>query len=745
MTAQPLPSLGTPLDAQEREGGLRLDYLLATLKRHLLLIAGVTTLTVSVAVLKALTDKPVYQSQFELLTPSVTPESQVISNLTSEGLDNKANALGATVDETKLKILKSPRVMEPVVEELQERYPDISYGEVIGGLIIVPNRKGDVLTVQYNNLDPEKVTYVLDVVLDAYLTYSLEDRQNDISRGISFVDEQLPVAREQVQSLEAQLEDLRQSYNLIDPLLQGEQLTAQAAKFSSEQFELRVDIEQALSLYQDLQEELTKGEEQATTSALQESARYQGLLDQLTAIDSEIADELSVYLEDSPEIDVIRDRRSNLQPLIEREGQRVQDQVASNIREMSDRDRALSDTIETLNQQIKDLSTVARWYNDIQRELNIATENLNQFLSKREALRIDAAQRQTPWELLTPAGTPSASSANAKQNLVLGAILGILLGSGGAIAWDRMRGKINTIEELRGTAQIPLLGSIPRSQLLENGQSLALAMAQLGELDLKVDLTSDSESPSFLEAFKRLSTNLRLNNPDTPIQSLTISSAIPNAGKSTISLYLAQSNASMGQRTLLVDMDLRRPTLHKLSNVSNDKGLSSYVTGEFELDDILVDLPIHENLYMISAGPIPPDPVQVLTSKRMEKFIQQVYEEFDMVIFDTPPLLGFSDAFITTGNTQGLLLAVRLGDTKFSQLNSVMDELSIAKVPVIGMVANAVRQEGEQSYSYYQYYQQPSEPINEELVYSNYYSNGNSHSSWHEALLSSLSKYFGKK
>ena len=746
MIANPLPSLGTPLDTQEREGGLRLDYLLATLKRHLLLIAGVTTLTASLAVLKALTDEPIYQSQFELLTPSVTPESQVISNLTAEGLDNSANFSDATVDETKLKILTSPRVMEPVIEELQTRYPNIAYGEVVFGLGIMPNTEGDVLTVHYQNTDPDKVTHVLDVVLDAYLRYSLEDRQNDISRGVGFVDEQLPIVREQVQFLEAQLEDLRQSYNLIDPLLQGEQLTQQAARFSSEQFDLRVEIEQSQSLYQDLQEELTRGEEEATTSALQESARYQGLLDQLTEIDSQIAEELSVYLDDSPEVDVIRERRSNLQPLIEREGIRVQNQVASHIRELNDRDRALSDTIEALNQQIKDLSTVARQYNDIQRELNIATANLNQFLSKREALRIDAAQRQTPWELLTPAEAPQAYSASAKQNLVIGTALGVVLGSGIAIAWDRLRGKINTVDELRDTAQIPLLGSIPHNQLLDNGQSLALAMTQLGEMGFNLDSGFDNshlESTPFLEAFKRLSTNLRLNNPDTPLRSLAISSAIPDAGKSTISFHLAQTNAFMGQRTLLVDVDLRRPTLHRFCNVSNEKGLSNYVSGDCELDDILVDLLVHKNLYMVSTGPIPPDPAQLLASKRMEKFIQQVHEEFDMIIFDTPPLLGFADAFITAGYTQGLLLAIRLGEITFSQMNSVMDELSIAKVPVIGMVANGVKQKSERPYRYYHYYHQPSEATKEELAYSSSYSRNQS--SWQAAMLSSLGKYFNKK
>lgn len=752
MIARHLPPVGIPLDEQNREGGLRLDHLLATLKRHFLVITGVTILTASLAVVKAVTDDPVYQSQFELLTPSATPESKVISNLTSEILGSIATPVDTTaIDETTLKILESPRVMKPVLEELQQRYPDMAYQKLIDNLGIIPNASGDVLTVSYQNTDLEKVTYVLDRVLDAYLMYSLEDRQNDISRGIRFVDEQLPVAWEQVQELEARLESLRQSYNLIDPLLQGEQLTMQASRFSSQRFDLRVEIEEAQSIYQDLQQELARGEELASTSALLENARYQSLLNRLTEVDSQLAEDLSLYLDDSPEVAVIKDHRANLEPLIEQEGARVQDQIASQIRELSDRDRALSNTIDVLNQQIKGLSTVARQYNDIQRELDIATANLNQFLTKREALRIDAAQRQTPWELLTPVENPKASSASAKRNLVLGTVLGLLLGVGVAISWDRIKGKINTIEELKDIAQLPLLATIPHNRLLENGKPFAFALTQLGELGFNMDSALNvghSKSTPFLEAFKRLSTNLRLNNPDIPLQSLTISSATPNSGKTTISFHLAHTNASIGQKTLLVDVDLRRPTLHKLCNTSNDKGLSNYITGELELDDILIDLSVNKNLYVITSGPISPDPMQILSAKRMKDFLQQIHEEFDLVIFDTPPLLGFVDAFVTAGYTQGLLLAARLGETKFSHLNFAMEELSIAKVPVIGMVANDLKRENENSYSYYHYYQQTPESMDEELNYVDSLSNYGNTLPKYSSLsrpLKTLGKFWGKK
>ncbi|MEO0769547.1 MAG: Wzz/FepE/Etk N-terminal domain-containing protein, partial [Cyanobacteria bacterium J06649_4] len=368
------------LQEQDAEGGLQLSRFAAALKRRALLIAGITVLTASAAVAKSLTEKPTYQSGFELLTPPVTLETEIISTINPDALSSQSEAVGVGVlDETKIKILTSPRVMQPIVEDLQNSYPQISYYEVKSKLSIIPNDNGQTLTVRYRGTDPEKVIKVLDVISEAYLRYSLEDRQTDIFRGIKFVDEQLPAVKTRVNELEAKLENLRQDSNLIDPLLQGEQLSAQMAKFTSEQLELRVQIEQTEQLYQNLQQELTQGGELAATSALLESPRYQALLNQLLDVDSQLASDLTLYLEDSPEIAVITEQRENIKPLLEREGRRVQDQVSSLIRELSSRDQALSRSISTLDERIKRLSSVAREYNTIQRDLDIAATNLNEF------------------------------------------------------------------------------------------------------------------------------------------------------------------------------------------------------------------------------------------------------------------------------------------------------------------------------------------------------------------------------
>jgi capsular exopolysaccharide synthesis family protein len=708
---------------QDQEGGLRLGRFWAALKRHTLLIAGITTLTASAAVLKAVTDEPTYSSSFELLTPPASLETRIISTLNPETLSGE-DMSNQGLNSAKLKILTSPRVMEPIVEELQQTYPGLSYRQLVGNLRISPDQTNNILTVSFRGDNSQQVIDVLEVVSEAYVRYSLEDRRNDIYRGIDFVDEQLPIVRERVEELETELEQLRQSSNLIDPLAQGENLTQQLAAFKNDQLALRVQIQETRTLYEGLRQELSQSAEMAANSALLESERYQSLLNKLLEIDSRLAADLTLYLEGSPEIEVVEEQRENLQPLLEREGTRVQQYLASYIQELEDRDGALSATIDTLNQDVQNLSTVARQYNALERELEIATTNLGQFLTKREALRIDAAQRQTPWEILTPPGSPSVSSASAKRNLLLGTVLGLLLGGGAAILVDKRSGKIHTVEELKEAARIPLLASIPYDPLLDNGQSLDLTMNMLGKMEDHLAIPFEPYSPGgrerstpYLEAIRLLSTGIRLSEPDHPIRSFTVSSANPNAGKSTISFHLGHAFASMGQKTLVVDTDLRRPSLHRFVNLSNAKGLTDYVSGDCSLSEVIVSLPTDENLLLVPSGSIAPDPIKILTSQRMENFLAEVHEKFDMVIFDTPPLVGFADPLIVARKTQGLLLTARLGQIKFSEMQTVLDELLITKVHVVGMVANYSKQESSPSYAYYQGYSDSVEQSDQPFIY----------------------------
>lgn len=692
------------------EGGLELGKIFAVLRRRVLLIAGVTTVVASGAVLKALVDTPVYEASFEILTEPVTLETRIISTLNPDALGNQEDVIAASVDEAKLRILKSPRVLDPVVEELSARYPEITYTALFNNLSVRPTSE-DILVVAYRALEPAVVQDVLDEVASAYIEFSLQDRQSDIQRGITFVNEQLPQLRERVDLLQSELEVLRQENNLIDPLVQGEQISSQVSGLQQERTNLKVQLDEAQQLYANLQQELTQNGAAAAATVLVEDPRYSELLNQVLGIDSQIAEQSALLLDESPEIQALQAQRQNLIPLVQQEGQRIQQLLASRIRELSFRGQAVDDAIESLNNEIKELSSVARQYSDIQRELEIAIANLNEFLTQREALRIEVAQRQAPWELLTEPGKPRASVASAKRNLVLGTALGLILGVGVALAVDKFSSLVRSPKEIKEITGLPLLGVIPLNQLLQQ----EVLSTESAELWLKealptLDELDNPEVPylsiPFKESFRSLYTNVRLSNPDKPISSIAISSATPDEGKSTVCINLAKAAAAMDRRVLIIDADLRRPSIHKYLELDNQKGLVDAVSLNLSLSDVVQPSPENENLFILTSGSIPPDPTTVLASKVMQNLHEKAQQDYDLVIYDTPPLIGFADTYLAATYTQGLLLVVGLGKIKRGSLEQAINDLKVAKIPALGTVANMSEEQSTTSYNYYEYLQE---------------------------------------
>lgn len=700
---------------------------MSALRRKALLIASITTVVTGAALLKTVTETPVYESSLELLAQPVGLETEIISSANPDTLSSEDDVISVEVDDVQLKILKSPRILEPIVEQLRSQYPGITYEQVFRELTVstgsgakgptttAATSENTILTAKYTSENPQLVKDVLALVGEAYVDYSLEYRQSYILRGIEFVDDQLPILQTRVNELQNKLEALRQQHNLIDPELEGEQTSAQMNSFMQERIILQVDLEETQMLYENLQAELSQNGELASSSVLSEDERYQKLLEKILDVDSEIAGGTVLFLENSPEIQTLEEQRQNLLPLVEKEGERVLRELAARIQELSNRQQALDDAIVLLNRRMQSLSSVARDYSDIQRELDIATKNLSEFLTKREAFRVDAAQQEAPWEVLSQPGRPRKIASSVPQNLILGAALGLILGMGTALALDKLKSIIYTVKEVKNITKLPILGIIPFNRLLSPSfedfagqrsfQSGGYSF-QSSELNGSMPISNIT----FFEAFRSVYTNICLLSPDVPIRSLTVVSPIVGAGKTTVSIHLAQAAAAMGRRVLLVDTDLRRPRLGQYFGLIEGKGLTDVISENLPIETVVQASEVDSNLFVLSSGTIPPDAGRVLASQSMSALMEEAAQKFDLVIYDTPPMLGFSDAFLVASQTAGFLLVVGLGKTKRSVLEKAMEELRVSKIPVLGAIANGVQESELSSMAYgYEYYQRPTE------------------------------------
>lgn len=204
-----------------------------------------------------------------------------------------------------------------------------------------------------------------------------------------------------------------------------------------------------------------------------------------------------------------------------------------------------------------------------------------------------------------------------------------------------------------------------------------------------------------IEAFYSLHTNIGFLGSDTPIHSLAVSSALHADGKSTVASHLAQVAAAMGQRVLLVDADLRLPKVHTLLGLPNEQGLSNVISSSLPIFRVIQQSPLSENLFVLTAGQIPPDPIKLLSSKKMQNIMEQLRQEFDLVIYDTSPVIGLADSSILAPYTDGIMLVVRMGKTDRSLVMQALERLKISRATVLGAVSNGVRNYDHTPYNYY--------------------------------------------
>jgi capsular exopolysaccharide synthesis family protein len=160
----------------------------------------------------------------------------------------------------------------------------------------------------------------------------------------------------------------------------------------------------------------------------------------------------------------------------------------------------------------------------------------------------------------------------------------------------------------------------------------------------------------------------------------------------------------MGQRVLLVDADLRRPQIHARTDLPNVWGLSNVISSEINVDDVIQRSSMEDNLFVLTAGQIPPDPIRLLCSKKMQKLVERFQDAFDLVIFDAPPLLGLADARLLAAHTDGMVMVVGLGRTDRVVLTQVLSGLQTSHARVLGVVANGVKGYTTSSYDYYHRY-----------------------------------------
>ena len=701
------------------EGGLKLNEVKDTIVRKLPLVAFCTLAMSSAAFFKTSIFPPVYVSNAELLSESINIETKVTS-IDDQSGDTREKITEVELDDVQLKILTSPVTISRAVESLQDKYPELSYSTLTSGLSVGfirdSQNKKNILSVTYEHPDKEQVSDVINVLTQTYLDYSAEKRLSGVERGINFLEQQIPKVSAQVYSLESQLENLRNKYNFIEPEVSLEPITERSSQMAREQSEVASQLRQLRLKLGNLERELRTQPTTSPTAIELATPRYLSLLDQLKEVDLQISHQSGIFSERTAQMQVLREERQRITALIRQSGAAIAQKLRNEIATLENRQVAANRESANLRSQLQNWSSVSNEYQNLQQKLALAKRQLNEFTLQKDALSIDAAQQEAPWQLLAPPSEPYTQELSPSNRLLLGSTFGLLLGVGLALVLDKQQKIVYTSNKVEEITSLPILGKIPyapkgRQLLLPELLKSRSQMKRLPSSDLYLEegqMPFPEFFPASIEAFRSLAANLGLLNFntdadilkfDTSLKSIAITSAVPGEGKSTVALNLARASASMGRRVLLVDADVRSKVC-----LSDSLGLESEIGLKNILDQknssialqYVRQSPLEDNLFVLSSGfnELTAKPAKnsdrLLASTQMYLLMEELKSHFDLVIYDLCAVVGYADVTLVAGQTDGIVMVTGLGKVDREVLTQALDQLKMCNIPILGIAANQV-------------------------------------------------------
>ncbi len=350
-------------------------------------------------------------------------------------------------------------------------------------------------------------------------------------------------------------------------------------------------------------------------------------------------------------------------------------------------------------------------YNLLRREVDTSRDLYASLLGRLRETQVSAALLTSNISVVDAAEIPIAPSRPRKAlNLLLACLAGLGGGIGLAFLFEYLDTNIKDTKEVESVLRVPALGVVPSRAAFERMMARRKA-PEAGPTATPFALVSHSELPSvFAEAFRNLRTSILYSTPERPPKSLMMTSLQPEDGKTSLVTNLAITLAQLGgSPVVLVDADMRRPMVHRVLNIEQTPGLSTYLTGQADLEQVIVPSGI-PNLFVIPAGRIPVNPAELLASARLREAVEALGQRFAYVVFDTGPMFGVSDAMILAGQLEGTVLVLRHGRASRDAAQRAIRSLVAVRARLLGVILNDVDVHAN-SYGYYDsYYHSNTEP-----------------------------------
>ncbi|MEH2000460.1 MAG: polysaccharide biosynthesis tyrosine autokinase [Nostoc sp.] len=688
---------------------------LEVLQRRWLSIVGIFGIAVTLGCLYAFSLKPSYKAEASLMiktnrSSSLTGLTQDIGRL--EALNVNDNPL-----ETQVRIVGSNPVIEKTINSLKlkdSKGKQLSIPDLAKQLKIEGIKGTDVVQLSYKGSNPELAAKIVNQVIDSYIDLNIKANQNEALTAKEVLVTEVPKAEEIVRRAESKLRLFKEKNKVV---VLGQEATAAVDTISK----LGNQISQGLAQLDDVKGRLEQlrteaqvdSQQGVIASELSQAPGVQKVLAQLQETESLLALERTRFEPGHPTIINLEEKVVALNSLLKERtgqvagtaqitpgslqvGQLRQSLIADITRAQAERvglERQIATLMRQQDAYIKRANNLPRLeqsQRELERKLQAAQTTYETLLKKRQEIDIAQNQKIPNARVISYALIPDKAEGPRKILFIVGGGgVGLFLGIIVAFSLDLIDRSVKTVKEAKEVLKYSVLGVIPTQA--RNGK----AHTSIAGLDRPIPKIIGRDIPYFPvgNAYQILQVNLKFLRSDKPLKSIVVTSSVAKEGKSDVSANLAVTMAQSGRRVLLVDADMRHPIQHHIWGLTNAIGLSNVIAGQVSLDAAVQE--VMPNLEVLSSGVLPPNPVAMLDSQRMATLISNFGRDYDLVIFDTPPLSGIADAAVLSTLTDGMLLVVRPGVVDLNSANAAKEFLTQSGQKVLGIVINGVNNKNE--------------------------------------------------
>lgn len=710
-------------------------HLLSILWRRRFWFSGIFASVFVLGLLIALSKESIYKSYMQLL---------IEPNYTDKQEEDRFTGSNVQLDyATQLNLMRSSLLIQRAIDTLKPEYPELTIKELRKDLALEQLKNEDdkekvetkIFQAVYTANDPVKTQKVLQAIQKVYQQYNLEQQDQRLKDGLSFINKQMPVARQSVIQAETELKNFRQKNNLIAPEKEATEVAEDLRDIEKDRELLQTQYKENKARYGDLQRQLSRTPQGAmVANRLSESSRYQKLLDELQKTELALSAERTVSTEANPVLQNLVEKRDSQRQLLQQEVEKILGsnsthtkvpeeslqsegelgpsdvnlsrallEAQTNIAVLQERDRGLRNTEKRLRDRINNFPKLIDEYNSLQQEVEVKRGTLQQLLEARQRLGIEINRGGFNWQVVEPPQTGLKIGPKTTQNILLSGIAGLFIGGVAAFVRETIDDSLRSAQQIKEQVAFPVLGEVPQ-----------LNCAKLGKFFVQLPWRNVSQSETsifqliqwqaFRDSLDLLYMNIQLLNSAANLKSLVVTSAISSEGKSTLILGLALSAARLQKRVLLIDTDLRKPSLHVKLNLPNERGLVDLLAGKTQVPDLHSVALLDSQIDILTAGSIPVDPVQLLSKNRLGKLVKAFEQRYDLVLLDTSPMLGMVDAIQAASCCDGVLMVARIDRVTRSQMAEATALLS--KLNLIGIVANSDKETDYKYLKYGGYYNQ---------------------------------------